>query len=114
MVLPKLARVGVLTNPTNTSPARHTRQLTAMAHELGVHLVFGEATTAAQIESVFASLVRGRAEVSVFVGDTVSSQQQRQIAGSALKHRLASIYIIREYADGGVYRQCAPRLVPEG
>jgi ABC-type uncharacterized transport system substrate-binding protein len=51
--------------------------------------------------SVFASLARERAEAVVFFGDTFFSQQLRQIAESALKHRLASIYITREYAEAG-------------
>jgi ABC-type uncharacterized transport system substrate-binding protein len=110
-VLPKLSRVGVLTNPTNTSHVRQTRQLTPMAQAFGVHLVFREAQMAAQIEPAFASLARERAEAAVFFGDTFFSEQLREIAGSALKHRLASIYIVREYPDaGGLMSYGAPLI----
>jgi len=100
-IMPRLSRVGVLTNPTNTSHRRQAGQLAPMVHTLGVQLVRGEADAAAQIESAFASLARERAEAVVFFGDTFFSQQLRQIAESALKHRLASIYITREYAEAG-------------
>jgi putative tryptophan/tyrosine transport system substrate-binding protein len=100
-VLPKLSRVGVLTNPANTSHERQSRQLAPPAQALGIHVLFREAQTAAQIEPVFASLARDRAEAAVFFGDTFFSEQLRAIAGSALKHRLASIYITREYPDAG-------------
>jgi putative ABC transport system substrate-binding protein len=100
-IMPRLSRVGVLTNPTNTSHPRQAGQLALMRDTLGVQLVRGEADAATQIEPALASLARERAEAVVFFGDTFFSQQLRQIAESALKHRLASIYIAREYAEAG-------------
>lgn len=100
-LLPKLSRVGVLINETNVSHSRQATQLMLASQSLGRQIVLGEASTAAQIEPALAAFARERADVVVLFGDTFFSQQLRQIAGSALRHHLPSIYIIRDYADAG-------------
>ncbi|HMH52174.1 MAG TPA: ABC transporter substrate-binding protein [Candidatus Acidoferrum sp.] len=101
IVLPKLSRVGVLINETNASHGRQAMQLTLASQKLGRQVVLGEASAVEEIEPTFASLARERAEVVVLFGDTFFSEQLRQIAGSALRHHLPSIYMIRDYADAG-------------
>ena len=101
VVSPKLSRVSVLTNRTNASHARQATQLTLTSQKLGIQVTLGEASTAAQIEPTMASFALERADVVVLFGDAFFSQQLRQIAGSALKHRLPSVYIIRDYAEAG-------------
>jgi putative ABC transport system substrate-binding protein len=100
-VLPKVSRVGVLLNPTNVShPAQATR-LTLAAQNLGISVVLAEAGTVADIEPGFSSLGQRGVDAVLLFGDTFFAQQSLQIAQAALKHRMASIFILRGYAEAG-------------
>ena len=100
-VLPKVSRVGVLLNPTNVSHPAQAKRLTLAAQNLGVQVVLAEAGTVADIEPGFASLGEKRVDAVLLFGDTFFAQQSQQIAQVALKHRMPSIFILREYADVG-------------
>jgi putative ABC transport system substrate-binding protein len=99
--VPQLSRVGVLMNPGNVAhPAQITRLMLA-AQKVGVQVVVAEAGAVAEIEPGFAALARERANAVIMFGDTFFVQQFQQIAQAALKHRVASIYLIHEYAKAG-------------
>ena len=100
-IVPKLSRVGVLLNPDNVSHPAQVTRLVLAGQKFGVQVVLAEASTTAQIESGFATLARERAHAVLLFGDTFFAQQLPEIARAALRHRLPSTYIIREYADAG-------------
>jgi putative ABC transport system substrate-binding protein len=100
-IVPQLSRVGVLLNPDNMSHPAQMKRLMLAAQKVGVQVVLAEAGTAGEIEPGFASLARERANAVVLFGDTFFVQQLQQIAQAALKHRVASIYTIHEYAQAG-------------
>ena len=109
--LPKMSRLGVLMNPSNVSHPAQVTRLMLTGQTLGVQVVLAEAGTVAQIEPGFAALGRERADAVVLFGDTFFSQQLREIAASAIKHRMPSVYTIREYVDaGGLLSYGAPLL----
>jgi len=110
-VLPQLSRVGVLLNPDNVShPAQITR-LMLTGQNVGIQVVLAEVGTVEQIEPGFAALARERADAVMMFGDTFFVQQFQQIAQSALKHRIASIYLIHEYAKAGGLMSYGPDIV---
>lgn len=100
-VSPRLSRVGVLLNPDNVSHPAQATWLVMAGQKIGVQVVLAEAGTVAQIEPAFAFLARQRAHAVILFGDTFFTQQLHDIARGALKHRLPSSYIIREYAEAG-------------
>jgi putative ABC transport system substrate-binding protein len=100
-VVPRLARVGVLANPTNVSHPPQLMRLMLVAQQIGVHIVVAEASAVAQIDPAVAYLARERTDAVVLFGDTFFSQQLRQIADSALKQRMPSMYTLREYVEAG-------------
>ncbi len=100
-ILPRLSRVGVLLNPDNVSHPAQVTRLVLAGQKLGVQVVLAEAGAVAQIEAGFASLARERAHAVILFGDTFFAQQLREIARGALKHRLPSVFILREYAEAG-------------
>ncbi len=110
-ISPRLSRVGVLLNPDNTShPAQVTRLILA-GQKVAVQVALAEASTVAQIEPGFALLARERAQAVMFFGDGFFLQQLQEIARAALKHRLPSIYPLREYAEaGGLMSYGAPTI----
>jgi putative ABC transport system substrate-binding protein len=109
-VLPKLSRVGVLLNPDNVSHPVQMKGLMLVAQKVGIQVVLAEAGTVAEIEPGFASLARERAEAVILFGDSFFVQQFQQIAQAALKHRVPSIYLIREYAEAGGLMSYGPNV----
>jgi len=100
-VVPRLARLAVLSNPTNrTHPARVVTIRNA-AKPLGAALVPVSAQAPDEIERAFGAMTRERAQALIILGDTYFLAQARQIADLALKNRLPSMHTIRDYAEVG-------------
>ena len=100
-ILPTMSQVGVLLNPDNASHRAQLEQLASAGEKMGVQVVLAQAGTVAQIDPGFALLARQHAEAVILFGDTFFTEQVQSIARSALKHRLPSIYITRQYAEAG-------------
>jgi len=99
--LPKMSRAGVLLNPSNGSHPAQLQGLTLAAQNVGIQVVTANAARVADIESGFVSLAREGADAVIMFGDTFFTQQLQQIAQTAVKHRLPSIYLTHEYAEAG-------------
>ena len=99
--VPQLSRLGVLLNPDNVSHPTQMKRVMLPAQKIGVQVVLAEAGTVADIEPAFAALARERAHAVILFGDTFFVQQLQQIAQAALKFRMASIYLIHDYARAG-------------
>ena len=100
-IAPQLARVGVLLNPSNGAHGDQLRGLTLAAQKVGVRVVTANAATLADIEPGFVSLARERADACILFGDTFFIEQLQQIAQSAARHRMPSIYLPHQYAKAG-------------
>jgi len=99
--LPQLSRLGVLLNPDNLSHPPQVTKVMLAAQKVGVQVVVAEASTVADIDAAIASLAQQRVDAVILLGDTVFVQQFQQIAQAALAHRIASIYVVHEYAQAG-------------
>jgi putative ABC transport system substrate-binding protein len=100
-MVPRLARVAVLTNPTNSGQAAMLKNIEAAAQKLNSRILPVQAQTVQEIESAFVTMVRGNAGAIIVMLDPYFIQQRRQIADLAVKHRLPSISPFREYAEAG-------------
>jgi putative ABC transport system substrate-binding protein len=99
--VPKVSRIAVLWNSNNTAHPRQVQAIQAAAHKRKKNLLQVDGRTPAEIERGFAAMTREHAQAVLIVGDSFFVQQMRQIAQLALKHRLPSVYVIREYVDAG-------------
>ena len=109
--VPKLSRLGVLLNPDNVTHPTQMKRVMLPAQKIGIQVVLAEAGTVAEIEPAFAALAQVRADAVMLFGDTFFVQQLQQIAQAALKYRLASIYLIRQYATAGGLMSYGPDIV---
>ena len=110
-VVPKLSRIGVLLSPDNRTHALQATRLILAGQKLGVQVVLAEAGAVPDIEPGIASLARERVHAIIPFGDTFFSQQLQEIARSAFKHRLPSIYMIPDYVEaGGLMSYGAPLI----
>jgi putative tryptophan/tyrosine transport system substrate-binding protein len=98
---PAATSIGFLVNPTNLATEAQIREAESAARNLGVRLVILHASTPADIEAAFESLV-GR-QISALLGgaDTFLFSQRRQIADLAIRHAIPAIYEFREFVEAG-------------
>jgi putative tryptophan/tyrosine transport system substrate-binding protein len=100
-LLPAAARVGALVNPNSSEAEPFTRDVTAAASAIGVHIDLVHARDSAEIEAAFATFVRNRAEALLVAPDTFFSNRRVQIVTLAARHAIPSIYTVREYVEPG-------------
>jgi putative ABC transport system substrate-binding protein len=100
--VPKLARVAVLYDPINPSSGLALKDILPIAAQsLRVTIQPWEVRAADDFETVFAALNKERPDGLQVFGGTLTSANQKRIAGFALKSRLPSIYQSREAVDAG-------------
>jgi putative ABC transport system substrate-binding protein len=100
-VLPKLARVAVLSNPGNGGHAALVEALRGTAAKAKLEVITAEARTALEIERGISAAARERAQALLILCDAFLVQQARQIAELGIQHRLAVVAAVREFADAG-------------
>ena len=100
-MVPKLSRVAVLLNPTNKPNISNLERVQSAAQKTSVKILPVEARTASEIDKAFSAMAQDKAGAVIVINDTFFIQQQRQIAELAAKNRLASISMVREYAEAG-------------
>jgi putative ABC transport system substrate-binding protein len=110
-VMPKLARIGVLIQPHNESHPQQLAKLMLTAQKTGVQVVLAEASAAPTIEAAFAMFARERVRAAIVFSDTFFSQEARQIADKASKHRVAVLSGIARSAEAGYLMSYGADLV---
>jgi len=109
-VAPNVPRMAVLWNPDNPSGAAAMSYVNAAARSLGVKLQLVEARNPQEIDRAFAAMTREHAGAVVVPGDTIYSNQIRQIVGLAAQRRLPAIYTLVENAEAGGLMVYGPNL----
>jgi putative ABC transport system substrate-binding protein len=100
-MVPKLSRVAVLVNPTNSSHAMILKNVQSAAQRTSTKILPVEARTAPEIEQAFSAMARGKAGAVIVPRDALFTDQRRHIAELAAKHRLPSISALLEYVEAG-------------
>ena len=101
--VPKLARVAVLYDPANPGSVLEVKEdLPAAARALGLTIRSWEVRDADGFERVFAALNKQRPDgLYVPSAGPLMRANKKRIVGFALKSRLPSMYVNREYVDAG-------------
>jgi putative ABC transport system substrate-binding protein len=107
---PKLSRVAVLVNPTNSGHATMLKNVQAAAQQANVKVLPVEVRTPQEIETAFSAMTKENAGAIVVVRDALLNQQVRQIVQLAAKHRLPLVAAIREYVDAGGLMSYGPSI----
>jgi putative ABC transport system substrate-binding protein len=100
-MMPKLARVAVLTNPGNSSHAAVAKNVEAAAKGFGMEVIAASAHTPVEIGSAFASAARARAGAVIVAGDAFFSGQGPLLADASVKYRMPTISIYQEHVTAG-------------
>jgi putative ABC transport system substrate-binding protein len=99
--LPKLSRVGVLSNPDNQSSEGAYKSVQTASKTLRVIVFRVQARTPAEIAQAFSAMARERADACYVIGDSFFFNQREQLAKLAAKAGLPAIYAQRQHVEAG-------------
>jgi putative ABC transport system substrate-binding protein len=100
-IVPKLARVAILSNPTNPYSALALKETESVAKELKLSIRSFNASTPADLEKAFIGASKERVGGLLVVQDAMFLGKRTRVAELAAKYRLPAIYGIQEHAEAG-------------
>jgi putative ABC transport system substrate-binding protein len=100
-VVPGLSRVAIMWNPDVRGAVLVYKETQSAAGSLQLQLQSVEVSRADDFERAFSALTTGRAEALIVVNSPFAFAVRDQVASLAQKHRLPSMYGLREYVDAG-------------
>jgi putative ABC transport system substrate-binding protein len=100
-VLPRLARVAVLSNPTTSTHRICLREAEVAAHSLKVRVLVLEARAPGEFAGAFSAATKERADAVIVLGDSMFFVERTRLAELAARNRLPSIAPQRELAEAG-------------
>ena len=109
-IVPKLARLVVLSNPTNPSHALALLQMRAAAQSFGVGLGVAEASAPDKLDSAFATVAAEHAESLVVLPDGMFFGQHRQIVALTAASHLPALFPEKEVVEAGGLMAYGPSL----
>jgi putative ABC transport system substrate-binding protein len=106
--LPDTGRIGLLADPAYPLHAASVADARDAARSLGVELTVAEARTAADLDGAFSTIRAQRAgALFVFSGSGFYLNRTKVVA-LAMRHRLPSAFLNREFVDAGGLMSYAP------
>ena len=100
-VVPKLARVAILYDPALRANVLHLKHVQTDARAAGLTVRSWEIRGASGFETVFTALNKDRPDGLYVPAGPLLINNKKRIASFALKSRLPSVYISREFVDAG-------------
>jgi hypothetical protein len=100
-IIPRLARLAVLSNPSNPSHGPAVEQTQAAATSLDVELRVARTRSPDEFESAFATVIAGRADALIVLADEMLFNNHPRILLFTDFNRLAALFPDREVAEAG-------------
>jgi putative ABC transport system substrate-binding protein len=100
-LVPDIAVIGDLVNPTNPNSEDETNDMRAAAQALGLQLNIVNASTERDIDAAFTSFAQQRLKALIVTADAFFSSRQDQLVSLAARHALPTMYWLREFAVAG-------------
>ena len=109
-LLPTAARFAVLVNPKNPTTESLKKDVEAAAATIGPQIEFFTASTGAEIDVAFASLVQKRADALLVHPDNLFINRRVQLTTLAARHAVPTMYPLRPDAEAGGLMSCGTKL----
>jgi len=100
-IVPGLARLAVLSNPSNPSHGQALEQAQTAAQSLGVELHVAKASAPDNFESAFATVIAGRADALIVLADGMFFKNHPRILAFTDMSRLPALFPKKEIAEAG-------------
>jgi len=112
-MVPKLSRVALLLNPSNSANMKSLEIVQAAGQKLGLKILRADARTPQEIENAFSWIRQQNAGALMMWTEPFFLQQKTQIAELAAKHRLPAIGGDRIYSEAGVLMSYGPNIADQ-
>jgi putative tryptophan/tyrosine transport system substrate-binding protein len=109
-LVPQAGVIALLVNPNNQAAESLIRAAQEAARATGVQLPVLKASTEAEIDAAFATLVQLHAGALVVGNDPIFNSQREQLVALASRHAVPAIYTRREFAASGGLISYGPSL----
>ena len=109
-LLPTAARFAVLVNPKNPTTESLKKDVEAAAATIGPRIEFFTASTGAEIDVAFASLVQKRADALLVHPDNLFINRRVQLTTLAARHAVPTMYPLRPDAEADGLMSCGTKL----
>jgi len=109
-VLPRLSTVAVIANLDNAIARDLLKELEATAPTRGLKLDLIEIQDPSTLDRAFERAQR-KAQAALLLPATILSARRMQITALAAKHRLPTMYYLRDYVEAGGLMAYAPDLI---
>ena len=96
-----MTSIALLVNPNNTNAEPQTKETHIAAAGLGLDLVVLKASSKADFDSAFVTLVQQRASALVVSADPFFISQRDELVALAARHAVPAIYYAREFTAAG-------------
>jgi putative ABC transport system substrate-binding protein len=100
-IVPRLARVAVVWNPTTPSHGPALEQVDVAARVLGVQLTKFKAEDGSGLDQAFAAAARERVQAIFVLLSPLVAQESGRLASLAAKHRLPTFCAYRPFVEAG-------------
>ena len=100
-LVPSATTAAVLVNPNSPGAEVQTRDLPMVAGTLGLQLHILHASAERDFEAAFANLLQLRSGALLIAQDAFFSSQSAQLATLTVRHAVAAIHALREFAAAG-------------
>jgi len=112
-MVPKLARVALLVNPSNPANIKSVEIVQAAGQKLGIKILRADARTPQEIDNAFSWMREQNAGALMMWTEPFFLQQKKQIAELAAKYRLPGIGGDRIYSEAGVLMSYGPNIADQ-
>ncbi len=100
-VIPGLSRIAIMWNPDDRGGVLDYKETESAARALRLQLQSIEVSRADDFDRAFSALTTARAEALIVIPSALAFANRGQIASLALKHRLPSMFGLRENVEAG-------------
>jgi ABC-type uncharacterized transport system substrate-binding protein len=100
-LLPSATHLAVLGNSHNALTVATVKDIEASASAVGMHVDAFYASTDAEIEAALATMAQNHAEALLIAPDEFFTTRMEKLATLSLRDRIASNYVIAEFAKAG-------------
>jgi putative ABC transport system substrate-binding protein len=98
---PRLIRVAVIGTSNRQGTAQALKEMELAAPTFGIKLVYMDIQNAGEIERVFVTAGKGRADALLILQSPIFNSQRRQLAEYSVRSRLPAIYPASQYVEDG-------------
>ncbi len=100
-VMPRISRLAVLRNPTNSGSRFPLKETEAGAKRLGIRLQILEARSPDDLEGAFRAATKEQANALIVLADALFFAQRGRLGNLGVKHRLPAMFDDAQSVDAG-------------